>query len=281
MKVKTLFFTLSISFLFASCTTLNKFNDSSPLPVENLSLSELCPSNPDWETIAPGFQTTSYKISSLNITWHCAKIDFETAGTDLSINYFVSAKNDTYSLKKFAGKTHSIVAINTTPFKNKEKSNQTVGIVKAEKNIYSECKENYSALAFSKNSENIYQCKILENQNKNEIEKYEYAFGGFYQILQDGKILSFNKSRRSRTACATNSEGNILYLFATTPVFSLTDQNGLTYEECAIILKNLGCTDAMQFDGGHSTALIINQKNAEKPFMQRKVAAGIGFGLSD
>ena len=72
----------------------------------------------------------------------------------------------------------------------------------------------------------------------------------------------------------------LLYILVATPVFSLTDKNGLNYEECAAILKKLGCTDAMQFDGGHSSALVVNGKDVEKPFLQRKVPTVLLFGLT-
>ena len=106
---------------------------------------------------------------------------------------------------------------------------------------------------------------------------YDYAIGGFYVILQDGQLLEFAQTRRSRTACGTDDTGSTLYLFAVTPDFSLTDRNGLSYPECAAIMQQLGCTNAMQFDGGHSTSMVVNGKNVRAPLFQRKVPAAVGF----
>ena len=64
---------------------------------------------------------------------------------------------------------------------------------------------------------------------------------------------------------------------STVPNFSLDDRNGLDYVECSEILKYLGCDDAMQFDGGHSTGMIFNGKHVDKPTLQRKVPTAIGF----
>ena len=72
-------------------------------------------------------------------------------------------------------------------------------------------------------------------------------------------------------------KGRFLYLFITVPNFSLDDRNGLDYMECSEILKYLGCDDAMQFDGGHSTGMIFNGKHVDKPTLQRKVPTAIGF----
>jgi hypothetical protein len=33
----------------------------------------------------------------------------------------------------------------------------------------------------------------------------------------------------------------------------------------------------MQFDGGHSSALLVYTKDIEKPFLQRKVPTALGF----
>ena len=151
------------------------------------------------------------------------------------------------------------------------------GIVKDNGKVLSEPVEQYCALAITTCADGTLTCTILENQSSEQIEKYDYVIGGFFVILQDGQILEYVQNRRSRTACGTDDTGRILYLFAVTPDFSLNDKNGLSYPECAAILQQLGCTSAMQFDGGHSTAMVINGKTVRAPLFQRKVAAAAGF----
>ena len=122
---------------------------------------------------------------------------------------------------------------------------------------------------------------LILSRQLHAFEDYLYAVGGFFTIYEDNNIISFNKGKRSRSGCGISGEGRYLYLMTVTPFFHPTDRNGLNYEECAIIFRRLGCTKAMQFDGGHSCALVVNGKQVEAPFMQRKVPIALGFSVEE
>ena len=126
--------------------------------------------------------------------------------------------------------------------------------------------------------ENEPKC-LLDTENEIEEDEFDYAIGGFYTIYEDEQILPFKKNKRSRTGCGISHDGKFLYLMVTTPDFHLRDRNGLNYEECALIFRNLGCTKAMQFDGGHSSAMIVNGKAVETPFLQRKVPTALSISI--
>jgi exopolysaccharide biosynthesis protein len=120
----------------------------------------------------------------------------------------------------------------------------------------------------------------MKNQTEEEVSKCEFAFGGFYEILNHKTIYQFEKYKRSRTAVGISHNGRFLYCFATAGIACPTGRNGLNFEECALILQHLGCTQAMEFDGGHSTGLVLNKKNLIRPNLQRKVPALVGFEFS-
>jgi len=256
---------LVLAFLFTGCATTNSNNTSD----ESLSLGA------GWTQIKPGFEQIDGYIADCNTTWHCVKIDLSFIQDDSQIKFKTSTK--AFSVKAFAKETGATVAINTLPFAIYENSVSSTGIVMAAGQILNAPEKKYCALAFSRNEEGKLTCTILQKQNEDELKNFTYAFGGFYVVLKDGKALEFQKIKRSRSGCGTDDSGRYLYLFATTPRFSLTDRNGLTYEECAGIMKELGCTQAMQFDGGHSTSMVINGKSVEAPLFQRKIAAALGF----
>ena len=249
--------TVIFSIVFASCTTTNISKDSKQFE--------------QWTQIKQGFEQTHGYISECSTSWHCVKIDLSTVE-----NLKFASSSKAFSVKEFAKKTDAIVAINTLPF-SVGKSVSCTGIIKAQGKIISEPLQKYCALAFAQQEDGTLSCAILQNQDEDKIEQYAYVFGGFFVILKDGEKLEYQNIKRSRTACGTDDSGRYLYLFAATPSFSLTDRNGLSYEECAVILKELGCTQAMQFDGGHSTSMVINGKTVEAPLFQRKIAAALGF----
>ena len=256
-------FLLIIIFLLFSCTTIKSLSQTDILP----------PATLEWTELKPGFEITNQKIRELGVSWTCVKIDL----TLLEAGPVITTSDKPFSVKDFARQKDLTVAVNTTQFSTDGASVKAEGIIKDNGSILSEPIQKYCALAIFTDEDGVLTCSILENQNYSEIEKYDYAAGGFFVILKDGQILEFAQNRRSRTACGTDNTGHILYLFAVTPDFSLTDKNGLSYPECAAIMHELGCTQAMQFDGGHSTSMVINGKAAQTPLFQRKVAAAIGF----
>lgn len=254
---------LLITILLTSCAT------TKALSQDYLQSAELI----EWTQLKPGFEITNQKIKELGVSWTCVKIDLAL----VKKMPVIAANEKPFSVKSFARQNALTVAINTTPFSMNPKAYKPTGIIKDNGIILSEQVEQYCALAITTGNDNTLTCTILKNQTPAEIEKYDYAIGGFFVILKDNQIQEFAHNRRSRTACGTDSTGQLLYLFAVTPDFSLTDKNGLSYPECAEILKRLGCTNAMQFDGGHSTAMVVQGKSIQAPLFQRKVAAAMGF----
>lgn len=266
-KILLLFFITS--FLLISCQTTKPYEKTT-------NTIDPSPCTIQWTNISPGIQTTDSKITSRKVTWYCAKIDLDTPNLQIIISPEENSSHNLFSLKKFAKKNKTIVAINTTPF-DLGNTNAPVGIIINKNTLISPPVDKYSALYFLKNNKNQLRAFIANSQTEIPLSETDYAIGGFYTILENSKIHNFEKTYRSRSACGISHDGRFLYLFSATPSFSLNDQNGLTYEECAQILKSLGCEKAMQFDGGHSTGLCINGKLVESPLFQRKIPAAFGI----
>ena len=93
-------------------------------------------------------------------------------------------------------------------------------------------------------------------------EKYDQVIGGGPVLLRDGKIYipyaeegfgkSFAINRHPRTAMGRTANGD-LWLIAIDGRQKMSD--GATLEETAQILLRLGCTDAINLDGGGSTTI--------------------------
>lgn len=287
IKKQTLFtaviFTLSL--LAFSCKSLPEQTEGYKISVP-LSSDRLIPSDVHWEQVLPGIEKTDYIINEFNCSWTCVKIDL--TNPKLSIVNFPEERKQVsqlFRVKTFSKKNKAVVAINTTPFDNtKAKTYNPIGIIINEGNLiyFPVIREDYAALAFFE-AENGYIAKVVSPQKDLLISASPciYAAGGFFPILKNGELISHLILRRSRTAAGISQDGKTLYLFAVSSILNPKDNKGLSYDECAIILQTLGCYDALNFDGGHSTALCINAIYEEKPCLQRKVPAALGFRISE
>lgn len=265
-------------FLLFSCQTIDNLKKEFYTEPEVLYENQICPSEIQWKSFAPGFWKTDFHINSIGVSWTAVKIDLNNP----ELHFFVAPQSETlgqlFSVKKFARKTKSIVAINTTPF-DLGKTEFPIGITKDQGKIITPTVEKYCALAFIKNETNQWRAQIINHQTPEAIEDYTYAIGGFFTTFENNEFLKFKKNKRSRTGCGISDGGRYLYLMVCTPDFHPTDRNGLNYEECSLIFQKMGCDKAMQFDGGHSSALIIKGKNINPPFLQRKVPVALGFSI--
>lgn len=293
--------------LFAGCKTtslLNKeeYSDYSVLPIEILTPNEFI-----WESLSNTKQNelqsssafyTQYIIKEENIKWVCVKIDLNE-DWEIAAEPLYESLGKRFYLRNFSNEYKTTVAVNTVPFSGIKQKYIPTGIVKINGNIICPANSKYCALALKKvkineqdfpistdsdnlNSDNseksfVWRAKIFSSQNEQDLKDYDYAFGGFFVILDNENIFEFKKYKSSRTAVGLSENGRFLYLFATCKINQPFSENGLNFEECALILQKMGCTNAMEFDGGRSSGLTIGNKNFIKPPFQRKISAAFGL----
>ena len=83
------------------------------------------------------------------------------------------------------------------------------------------------------------------------------AAGGFSQILRDGRNLcGDDKPLHPRTAAGVDATGRWLWLVVVDGRQSGISE-GMTTLELAELMKNLGCDDALNLDGGGSSIMVI------------------------
>lgn len=277
-KFISVFFFLII-FLNLSCQSTKIFEETYSTP-EVLPVEILYPQKTEWTQIQEGFEITGGKINSQRVSWHCVKIDLDTSNLSIVYAPHSNSLGELFRLKQFAKANNTVIAINSNPFLI-ETTNFPVGIIKDNGKIISKPHLKYCALAFFYDENNNLRADILNSQEDSLLEKYVFAFGGFFTTMENYKINDFQHNKRSRVGCGISDDGKYLYIFVCTPFFHPTDRNGLNYEECSLILRKLGCEKAMQFDGGHSSGLCVYTKDVEKPFLQRKVPTAIGFKIEE
>ena len=278
------FLALALALFFTSCQTTSfllrdKYTDPQVLPVEHL-----CPQEINWQPVEingktdSNFSLVSYIIHEENVEWKCLKIDLDAENLEIIAAPYNKDLGKRFFLKDFSRKNKLLAAVNTVPFDLDGRTFIPVSIVKIDNQEICPINKTYSALAFSLNP---LRAKIVNAQTEEAFENCPYAFGGFFTILQDGQIFEFEKYKRSRTAVGISENGRYIYLFACCGIACPTGRNGLNFQECALILQKLGAESALEFDGGHSTGLTINGKNAIKPSLQRQVPAAFGLRYKD
>lgn len=105
------------------------------------------------------------------------------------------------------------------------------------------------------------------------------AIGGGPVLLKGGKIVNsweaellygdgaddkMPEARHPRTAIGITS-GGLLVLFVCEGRGMTEGVAGMTFAEEAAVLKDLGCTDALNLDGGGSSCLLVNEQETIKP----------------
>lgn len=119
--------------------------------------------------------------------------------------------------------------------------------------------------------------------------KHQNAVGGGPMLVQNGRAFvdweeqgfrpEFANGRHPRTAIGRSKEGDIWFV----TVDGRQDSSaGATLEELAAILVRIGCVDAINLDGGGSSAmnlfgLVLNRPTDGRQFSERKVANGVIF----
>ncbi len=280
-------------FFISSCAT--NLSDSSVSLIRDKEL--YIPKEVVWQKIDnTGYaEYFFYENTDYPIRYHCVKINLKSPSLKihtfpLSKNDFIKSKNkdDSYfkglTAKEFTRKSGAQIAINTAPFDSK--SSKVFSIFSSTRKIcgihivngeeLSPPIERYSALAFKKNSAG-YTGTIISKQTKETTDGYDYVFGGFFTILKDSVKSNFSwASNDSRIAVGLSEDGKILYLLAAEGE-NKSESVGLSYQECADIMINLGAVNAMEMDGGDSSSLIINSSNMLSHSPLRKLAVYLGF----
>lgn len=268
MKLKKSFYLFFFVLIFFSCSTTGN--------LEKTQDDLLCPPCPKWQPIQEGFSKLEYQIQNLDVYCCIVKIDLSTPGLNIQLcPHHPEEITSTFTISQFATQTSSVVAMNTTPF---DTENCPLGITQIDGKQITPPSSKYAALLLKKDDQG-YKAQILQQDSLPPAQEGSWIIGGYFQILQEGQSKTYFKSRRSRTAAGISGDGSTLYLMIAVPVFSPTDNNGLTYDECSQILLELGCQNALTFDGGHSTAMAIQGKTQKQPLFPREICCAMGFSI--
>lgn len=120
------------------------------------------------------------------------------------------------------------------------------------------------------------ELRIIKKLKRNSFKKWDMqtAIGGGPVLLQNGEIAISNNEERMfmgkgindkhpRTAMGYTAEGKLIILVIQGRFEKLAEGATLTQE--AQILKDLGCVEALNLDGGGSSCMLVNGKETITP----------------
>ena len=255
---------IALSSVFAACASASNLVESG---------HSLVAEKTEWQDAFGDGQVGLLRFDEGGVKYSCAKIEVGTGAASI-VAYPMKdggkVLNKPIRMKKFVESTGAKIAINTSPF---SKRGETIGIHIADGEKHSREAERYSALYFERDGSG-FTAKISERQNERDFRNAAFAFGGFFTILKNGEILQFkHTSYDARSAAGISADGKTLFLLS---VEKGLFGRGLSYPECAEILKHFGAEDAMEFDGGNSCSFFVEGKiNFRESF--RKDSAYMGF----
>ncbi|MCR5724355.1 MAG: phosphodiester glycosidase family protein [Treponema sp.] len=281
-----LFITLPFCFSLSSCTT-------TAARLTPLEQSAYIPAHFSWTKICDGIGYCYCTFPALPLRYHGVSIALDkvvlTAYPDTATVFEKKASvPESFPGKKtgaFAKESGATVAINTTPYAGKNGSSSLlsrllpartlVGTHRLRGTELGTASSRYCALVFTETEAQL-TARIIDSQTEAELFCADYAFGGFWTILRNGNVREFKPIHTSRTACGISADGTTLYLLVVEgehPAKSI----GLSFSECAEVLKAMGSQSAMEFDGGTSSELCINGKSVMSYSIRQRNGASLGF----
>ena len=236
----------------------------------------------EWNATSEARNVFTAEYSQEKLLIHCVRIKLNSPEIKIKI-LPEKAQDKSVFVKEFARKNNLEVAFNTTPFSAKgifkNRGQTPLGICINDGKEISSPLSRYCALAFFKSeNEDGFRAKIFASQADEELKNAAFAAGGYWQILQDGKIILFKKIHDTRVFCALDADGTTLFLFAVEGE-TKSKGAGLSYMECAQFIKAIGLENAMQFDGGSSTQIIVGGNSILTYKNKVKVPAMLGFSF--
>ena len=261
------FFTRLVMVLFlgvlTACTSTKNLSSRPQISDD----SDFIPKEFSWQPVSQGIDRFDFENAALPLIYHAVRINL--ANEALELVYYPDLgtridKSDHFAgmtTQAFAQKNKCLVAINASPFDGRFHNKKIIGLHSINHTVLSSPNKRYAAIAFSKAKDSKgYSAHIIKNQTLDCAQQYDFVFGGFFLILQDGEILPYNEIYNSRTGAGISQDGKTLYLLLVEgeePVHS----SGLTYPQCAKIFAAMGCSNALEFDGGGSSQLCIKGRS--------------------
>jgi len=248
--------------------------------------------SPGWTTQAPGLDYFAGKVIRPRIEFYALRVDLTAPNLRIMAYPGGSYRGGFFSVRvsSFVRDEGLLAGINALPFdpvtRWEGEPTTNIGLVISEGVMLSHPHKNFDALVFYKDGH-----AAIEAQSEiKDLDSIENAVGGFYRILEHGelapRVLNIS-DRHPRSAAGISSDNRFLYLLVIDG--RQLKSIGGTEAETALLLRALGATEAINFDGGGSSAMalrfpdgkvrVVNTPIHDQiPGKERAVAGCLGIG---
>jgi hypothetical protein len=255
------------SLFFVSCTTLSRVEVPAESP-EKVS--------PLWTPLqVSGLDYFAGKVSRPHIEFHALRVDLRSpnlrivaspGGTDSD------GKTLSTKVSSFVRDNGLVAGINALPFDpvsgTEGEPRINIGIVISGRVVFSPPHKGFDALVIF-----IDRRAAIEAQSEIiEFDNIYVAVGGFHRILERGELVPrvLNLTdRHPRSAAGISSDNNYLYLLVIDG--RQLKSIGTTEAETALLLKALGASEGINFDGGGSSSLVLRRPNGKLRVMNTPI----------
>ncbi|WP_432797822.1 phosphodiester glycosidase family protein [Poriferisphaera sp. WC338] len=251
MKKKFLFATSLLSLLITGTSAQAGYFTVNPF--QGVQYSQLRGS--DAHSIL-GWNTSPLNVDVMEIDLGANGISF----TSTPANGAASGETTRQTTMQFMQQTNTEIAINTTFFGTVGSGANNVGLVVADGSIVSSHANGWPTINLSIDN----QIELLTSYGSNQ-HAYYNATSGSDIIVQNGQLtgngqLDHATSRHPRTAIGYNEVENKLILM--TVDGRQTDTIGVKNDELGKLMQAFGATWAVNYDGGGSTQMTMNNGTA-------------------
>jgi hypothetical protein len=324
------FLSLIFAFIAVSCSTLSPVTSVREVPLRAAEIEAVLPDWQPLVHKAPAAEEASGlaspavayfagKVQSPRLEFWALKIDLTAPGLRIAVGGGEAADNRAGTVNStwvsgFVRRNNLLAGINANPFdpvSGKEGEKRTIiGIAVAEGRLLSRPNSRFDSLVFYADggAAILSQGELEESFALGNTESIYNAVGGFNIVLQEGKLPRRllvdgvpgqdmprqnlprqDLPRHPRSATGLSADGKTLYLLAIDG--RRLGSIGATEAETALLLKQLGAWDGLNFDGGGSTALALRYSDGKVrtvnipihhqiPGNERGVAICLGIALN-
>jgi len=239
--------------LLASCASLPTV-PSPPLPPEGAV--------PSWERVAEGIGYARLGLESPPLQLHALRIDLDAPGVEVVVTPGSGKLGRTRgrTLSSFAAAFDCAVAVNGGPFSPSfavaGESMTLAGLAVSKGRLVSAPDPRYAALVFPVSG----GARVVEQSATLDLGQLYDAVGGFFVVLESGRVVGRGGKREPRTAAGVSGNGRILYLLVADG--RRRESVGLSEAETGAWLASLGAVDGLCLDGGGSSAMCLRRAGA-------------------
>lgn len=217
-------------------------------------------SSPEWKDVAEGIWAAGLPAATCGAELFALKIELNAVSITASLPEGED-EDGSFFMGEFAcdfgARTGAAVAVNMTPFSRRGGKMRLSGIYINGGALLSPPDERYAAIFFFKEG-GAAIAPFQDERIAPLAERADFAFGGFWMVLDEGELIDFPNYRHSRTVLGLDSSGETLFILAAAKSSLLDSNSGISFPEGAALMRALGAESAIQMDGGSSTCLAVN-----------------------